>query len=112
MCTINDLKITYKISDEKVESKVSRKHLPYVAACFDGIELYVNVLELSSHEEATVRTSAATHGTHVAMNKCLEYWRTRKQSTATFRTLLDMLLRLEKQEVASKVCKYLAGRTS
>ena len=106
------MKIKYKISGEKVESEVRQKDSPYVAACFDGIELYVNVLELSPHEEADVRTYAATHGTHVAMNKCLEYWRTHNQSTATFRTLLDMLLRLEKQEVASKVCKYLASRPS
>ena len=92
----------------KLAREINQKDLPYIASCFDNIELFVDAMELSPHEETDVRTTAATHGTQVAMNRCLKCWRTHSPSTATFGALLNMLLRLRKEQVADKVCKYLA----
>ena len=49
-------------------------------------------------------------GTRVMMNKCLEYWRKSNPTAATFGALQDILLRLGKVEIASKVMEYLVKK--
>ncbi len=62
---------------------------------------------LTTAEEADVKES---RGNQVAMMKCLQIWKERDPSQATYRALLDIVLRLGKGETADKICRQLTQR--
>ncbi len=94
----------YQLSTAQVDREVQQKDVPYLAASFDNVELYVDAMELSSGEQSDVRKMESNH---VAMIKCLNIWKRKKLSQATFRALLDMLVNLRKITITDQVCQYL-----
>ncbi len=97
---------TYQLTTSQVERKIQQKDIPYLASHFDNVELYVDAMELNRGEQNDVRKCADTHE---AMIKCLKIWKGKKLSEVTFRILLEMLVKLNKEEIASKVCQYLVS---
>ena len=94
------------------DREIQQHDLPYLASCFDDVEYYLDAMELASHEKTDVRRTVQTHGTQVGMNKCLDCWRGHNPSTSTIAALLDILFKLRKGAVASKVCEYWASRSN
>ena len=78
-----------------------------MAGFFDGVDLFLNAMELAPHEKGDVKIAAQTRGVQVGMSMCLEYWRKHNPPAATFAALQDVLLRLGRMDIASKVMKYL-----
>ncbi len=70
-----------QLSTAQVDREVQQKDVPYLAASFDNVELYVDAMELSSGEQSDVRKMESNH---VAMIKCLNIWKRKKLSQATF----------------------------
>ncbi len=95
---------TYHLTTAQVDSKIRQKDISYLAVYFDNVEHYVDAMELTSGEKNDVK-KCADH--REAMIKCLNIWIRKKCSQVTFRILLDMLVKLKKEEIASKVCQYL-----
>ena len=93
------------MSNDQLDSEIEDKDIIILADYFDDAEYYLSVLGLSSAEQTDVR-SKATKGNRIAMNHCLLLWKQHNPSTGTLRTLLEILLRLKKEDIASKVCKY------
>lgn len=69
------------------------------------MELYLEAFELSTAEQTDVK-NLITKGTQIAMNECLSIWKRHNPSTATVRTLLNILKKLRKEEIALKVRRY------
>ena len=84
--------------------------LPELAACFDNVDLYIGILQLTSGEQTHVRNQAHVNGTQTGMILTLKYWRNRHPTEATFRALLVMLISLDKGEVAKQVCSCLSHK--
>ncbi len=61
---------------------------------------------LTSAEKADVRTALHQY------EKCLLLWQQRDPYKATYRALLELLLRLHRTQVATQVCQYLAQNVS
>ena len=97
---------SYEMTDDQLNCEIEEGDIAYLAEHFDGVELYQRVFGLSNAEQTNVKSIAAVHGTQTAMAECLSLWRRHNPSTATLRALLDILLRLRKEEIASKVCDY------
>ena len=93
-----------QLSVTQISRGIQQKDIPFLAAYFDIVELYVDVMELSPGEQNDVSKKA---NTHVAMIECLKIWKRRKLSQATFRVLLEMLVKLKKEAIAAQVCQYL-----
>ena len=91
---------------DQMDCEIEEKDIPYLAQHFDNVELYLRVFELTTAEQANVRRMVHVHGNQIAMAECLSLWRRHNPSTATLRALLDILLRLRKEEIASKICDY------
>ena len=89
-----------------MDCEIEEKDITYLSQHFDNVELYLRVFELTNAEQANVRRMVHEHGNQIAMAECLSLWRRHNPSTATLRALLDILLRLRKEEIASKVCDY------
>ena len=96
----------YNISSDQLDLEIEESDVTYLAAHFDDIELYLNSLGLTNSEQVDVRRMAYLSGNQVAMAKGLLLWRQHNPSVATLRTLVDILLKLRKEDVAVKICGY------
>ena len=95
----------YGMSSDQLDCEIEDEDMIILANHFDDVEYYLSILGLSAAEQADVRNKA-TKGTQIAMNHCLLLWKQHTPSTATLRTLLEILLSMKKGEIASKLCKY------
>ena len=95
-----------RMNSDQLDCEIKDKDLTYLAKHFDNIEHYLRVFELTPAQKANVRRMVNVHDDQIAMAECLSLWRQRDPSTATLRTLLEILLSLGKGEIASNVCKY------
>ena len=96
----------YNISSDQLDLEIEENDVTYLAAHFDDVELYLNILGLTNSEQVDVRKMANLSGNQVAMAKCLLLWRRHNPSVATLRTLVDVLLKLKKEDIAVKICGY------
>ncbi len=81
-----------------------------MALCFDDVELYLTAMGLAPAEQADVNMLYHREGTQTAIMKCLKIWKQHNPSLATYRTLLDIVLRLGKENTADKICQQLTQR--
>ena len=93
-----------QLSTSQINREIQQKDIPFLAAKFNIVELYVDAMELSPGEQNDVSKKL---NTQLAMIECLKIWKRRKLSQATFRALLEMLVELKKEEIANQVCQYL-----
>ena len=94
----------YDVSSDQLDCEIKEEDVTYLAKHFDNVELYLRVFELTAAEQANVRRMA--HDNHIAMTECLSLWRKHNPSSATLKALLEILLNLGKEEIASNVCSY------
>ena len=94
----------YNIGSDQLDLEIEESDVTYLAAHFDDVKLYLKVLGLTNSEQVGVKTTAHLSGNQVAMAECLSLWRQHNPSIATLRTLVDILLKLRKEDIAVKVC--------
>ncbi len=94
----------YQLTTPQVNREIHQKDISYLAVSFDNVELYVDAMELSPGEQTDVHRKP---NTRVAMIECLKIWKRKKLSQATFRALLEMLVKLKKETIANKICQYI-----
>ena len=102
---------TYSVSRNQLDKEIMESDMIHIADYFDDVEFYSSVMGLSTAEQTDVRNKAAQKGTRLAMNHCLLLWKQHNPSTATLKTLLEVLLDLKKADIASNVCKYFVPNT-
>ncbi len=103
--TIQQLKEKYNVNNEQLTSEIQKNDIPYLAQYFDKIEYYLHLLNLTEAEKTDVQNE---NRTQIAMINCLLFWRGHNPSEATYLSLLNILLRLRKGEIACNVCQYVA----
>ena len=79
---------------------------PILACHFDNVKMYSLALGLTPAQQADVRQIKVLEDTQTAMMECLSLWQRSNPAAATYRTLVKLLLRLRKYEIASKVYKH------
>ncbi len=95
---------TCQLTTSQINREIQQKDIPLLAAYFNFVELYVDIMELTPSEQRDVINKP---NSHVAMIECLKFWKTKKYSQATFRALLEMLVKLKKDKISAQVCQYL-----
>ena len=93
------------VSSDQLDCEIIETDVTYLAGHFDNVQFYLRVFGLSSADQANVRRMAQDDN-QIAMTECLSLWRKHNPSTATLRTLLEILLSLRKEEIATNVCSY------
>ena len=93
----------HDVSSDQLDCEIKEEDVTYLAGHFDSVELYLRVFGLTAAEQSDIKK---VQSTQVAMTECLSLWRRHNPSTATLRTLLEILLSLRKEEIASNVCSY------
>ena len=104
--TLEQLMASNGMTDDQLNCEIEEKDTPYLAEHFDNVELYLRVFGLTTAEQANVRRMVHVHDNQIAMAECLSLWRRHNPYTATLRALLEILLSLRKEEIASKACDY------
>ncbi len=95
----------YGLTDEQLNSIIKKSDFPFLAANFDGVKVYSTAMEgLTPAEQADVDR---IEGTQEAMIKCLTLWKRHDPSAATYKALLELLLKLGNGETASLICQHL-----
>ncbi len=105
--TLQELMRRYKLTDEQLNSKIKSSNISSLATSFKDMEFYLSAMELSPDEQADVTMLRHSQGTLEAIINCLKIWRRRDPSRATYRALLDIVLRLGKGETADNICGQL-----
>ncbi len=108
--TLQKLVKRHSLTDIQLNCEIGKVDIPILAKHFDKIELHMELMNLSPAEQEDVVNTMHTRGNQVAMTKCLSLWKGHISFDATYRALLEVLLRLEKGEVANNVCLYLAAK--
>ena len=94
-------------SSDKLNSEILEKDMIVIAGYFDDVKYYLSALGLTPTEQTDVTKESYMDGTQIAMNHCLLLWRKHNPSSATLKTLLEILLSLKKEEIALQVCSYI-----
>ena len=97
----------YHLTDEQLNSEIEDSDTPKLALHFDDVIIYLDAMQLVPTEQADVNRLRYSEGTQTAMIKCLQFWKDRDPSRATYRALLDIVLILEKEDTADKICQQL-----
>ncbi len=105
--TLQDLIERYRLTDKQVNSEIKKADTPVVAHCFDNVELYSSAMELTTAEEANARR---VDGNQTAIMKCLQIWKQRNPSQATYRAILDIARRLGNRDTADQICQQFTRR--
>ncbi len=96
----------YQLTAVQVDREIQQEDIPILAAYFDHVEHYVDVMELTPGEHHDVRRKGF-NSNHLAMIECMKIWKRKMRSQATFKVLLKMLVMLKKEAIANQICQYL-----
>ena len=102
----------YHVDTVQLDQVIPDNELSVIAAYFDSVVLYSQAMGLSAAEQHHVKTTIVLYDTQTAMMCCLKFWKEHRPSMATYRALMELLLRLNRTAVATQVCQYLAQNVS
>ncbi len=105
--TLQELIKHYSLTDKQLNSEIEDFDTAKLASCFDDVELYSIAMGLAIAEQDDLNHS---EGTQTAMMKCLQIWKAHNPSQATYKALLDIVLRLGKGDTAHQICQQLTPR--
>ena len=108
--TVETLKIKTRVSDAQLDTEIIEHDIHNLASFFDEVEMYLYKLNLTPAQQTDVRDLAYRCDTKAAMVKALVLWRQPNPFATTFRALLEILLELERGDVAVSVCSYIVEK--
>ena len=104
--TVEGLKRNIRVSDAQLDTKITEHDIHNLAGYFDEVETYIYKLNLTPAQQTDIRDLAHQCNTKAAMAKALILWRQPNPFASTFRALLEILLELQRGDVAVNVCSY------
>ena len=106
--TIEELKTRTKVTDCQLNQTIQEEDMFELAAYFDNVENYLVHLGLNRSQQTDIKDLAIRQGTQIAMSQALRLWWQPNPFIATYRTLVEILLQLNKELVAFEiVCDFL-----
>ena len=108
--TLQELIQQYNLTDQQLNSEIEVTDTPTMALCFDDVSIYSTAMGLAPAEQADVKESRRLYDTQTAMMNCLQIWKRHNPSRATYKALLDIVLRLKKGDTADQICWKLTQR--
>ncbi len=77
-----------------------------MATNFDSLDMFMEPLGLLPAQQADVKNRQFLNGTRTAIMECLSLWNQRNPAAATYRSLVKLLLRMRRDDIASQVYKH------
>ena len=105
--SLEDLKQHVKVSDEQLDQQCSDEHIREIALNMPSWELYAPYLGLTTVEVDGIADDARRYEQRTL--KTLEKWKTKLVFKATYRSFINVCLKLKNADLAEKVCRYAKG---
>ena len=107
--TIEELKDRTNVTDSQLDTEIEETDLLSLAAYFNNIETVPLLLGLSPAEQQDVKYAFVLSDMQTAMFLALRLWRKPNPSAATYRALVEIVLRMgvNGTAIAEEVCRFL-----
>ena len=106
--SIEDLKKRTGITDTQLDTEIVECNLQILACRFDHFGGYLDKLDLTRSARCDIRKVNLLEDNQSAMREALRMWITKNPFAATYRKLLEIVLSLEKFQVATDICYYIS----
>ena len=109
--TIEELKDRTNVTDSQLDTEIEERDMILLAAHFKvNIETLSVQLELTPAGQQDVEDVAFRYKTQTAVDKALRLWRKANPGAATYRALVEIVLRMgvNGTAIAEEVCKFSA----
>ena len=109
--TIEELKDRTNVTDSQLDNEIEERDMILLAAHFKvNIETLSVQLELTPADQQDVEDVAFRYKTQTAVDKALRLWRKANPGAATYRALVEIVLRMgvNGMAIAEEVCKFSA----
>ncbi len=103
--TIEELKKHTKVTDSQLDTEIEDSHIRSISEYFENVDDYVMLLGLKPSQQTDVKDLAIRKSTQTAVCEMLKLWRRPNPLTATYRALIETLLRANKGDIAVKLCQ-------
>ena len=108
--TIEELKDRTNVTDSQLDTEIEEADMIFLAAYFNNIETFPLLLGLNPAEQQDVKYALVLNDMRTAMFHALRLWRKANPGAATYRALVEIVLRMGVNSIAiaEEVCKFLA----
>ena len=108
--TIETVKERIGVTDEQLKEVIDISDLHKLAGCFDKVGDYLDKLQLTPIEQSEINKKESAEGSQSAMREALRKWHDKDRYSATYGTLINLTIELEKVNVAYRIAKYIVNR--
>ncbi|XP_064400722.1 uncharacterized protein LOC135346877 isoform X10 [Halichondria panicea] len=108
--TIEELKERTKVTDSQLDTEIEETDMIVLADHFDNVETYPAMLGLSPAEQKDVKLDWYLNDMQTAMFHTLKVWRQHNPGAATYRALVDIVLDMRMEELATYICQSAARK--
>ena len=108
--TIEELKDRTNVTDSQLDTEVEEADMILLAVHFDNVETLSVQLRLTPADRQNVKEAKLQYDTQVAVDKALRLWRRANPGAATYRAMVEIVLRMgvNGTAIAEEVCKFSA----
>ncbi len=106
--TLEELKECTKVTDSQLDTEIEETDMFDLADHFDNVETYPVMLGLSPAEQKDVKYALFLNDMQTAMFHTLKVWRQHNPGAATYRALVDVVLDMRMEELATYICQSAA----
>ena len=108
--TIEELKDHTKVTDSQLDNEIEEADMILLAVHFDNVETLSVQLRLTPADRQDVKEAKSQYDTQTAVDKALRLWRKANPGAATYRALVEIVLRMgvNGTAIAEEVCKFSA----
>ena len=108
--TIEELKEHTNVTDSQLDTEIEEADMILLAVHFDNVETLSVQLRLSSADRQDAKDMAFRFDIKTGVDKALRLWRKANPGAATYRALVEIVLRMgvNGAAIAEEVCKFSA----
>ncbi len=90
-----------------LDREIEPSEFGVLASYFANVALFIEDMRLTPAEKGDVCTLVSSHGNQMAMLRCFRAWRSHNPACATYRTLLQIVLKVGQVEIAEHVLQHM-----
>ena len=103
--TIEELKAHTNVTDTELNSEVEETDVQFLATQFNNLEDFPALLGLNPAEQQEVKYALHLNDIQTAAIHALRLWRKANPGAATYRALVEIVLRMGRDDLAACVCE-------
>ena len=104
---LGELKAHTNVTDSQLDTEIEETDMILLAAHFNNVETLSVQLQLSTADKQDAKDMAFRFDIQTGVDKALRLWRKANPSAATYRALVEIVLKMGREDLAGHVCLFL-----